>query len=280
MNSNRILNLAQPVDPNDAARLADVDAVVAAGLPDQAGHAGQALLTDGVSASWGAVETAGAAAAAMAAHLAAGDPHPTYLTAAEGNAAYDAIGAAAAAVAAHEGAGDPHPTYTTAAELASALGSYQPLDSDLSTLAANITTAGHNMAAAASTSAQWDLIKASSIQALVIACSDETSTLTTGTAKVTFRMPFAFTLTGIRASLTTAQTGGSLFTVDVNESGASILSTKITIDNNEKTSTTAATPPVITDSSLADDAEMTIDIDTVGSGTPTGLKVTLIGYKT
>ena len=111
-----------------------------------------------------------------------------------------------------------------------------------------------------------------------IACSDETTALTTGTAKVTFRMPFAMTLTAVRASLTTAQTSGSIFTVDINEGGTTILSTKLTIDNTEKTSTTAATPPVISDSSLADDAEITIDIDQVGDGTAKGLKVWLIGY--
>lgn len=111
-----------------------------------------------------------------------------------------------------------------------------------------------------------------------IACSDETTALTTGTAKATFRMPFAMTLTAVRASVTTAPTG-SVLTVDINENGASILSTKITIDATEKTSTTAATPPVISDSSLADDAEITIDIDTVGSTVAgTGLKVWLIGY--
>jgi hypothetical protein len=113
-----------------------------------------------------------------------------------------------------------------------------------------------------------------------IACSDETTVLTTGTAKATFRMPHAMTLTGVRASLTTAQATGSTFTVDINEAGASILSTKITVDNTEKTSTTAATPPVISDSALADDAEITIDIDQVGDGTATGLKVWLIGYPT
>ena len=92
-------------------------------------------------------------------------------------------------------------------------------------------------------------------------------------------MPYAFTLTAARASLTTAQTSGSIFTVDVNESGTSVLSTKLTIDNTEKTSTTAATPPVISDTALADDAEITIDIDQVGDGTAKGLKVVLIGYR-
>lgn len=116
-------------------------------------------------------------------------------------------------------------------------------------------------------------------RAIIVPCSDETTALTTGTAKRTFRMPFAFTLTGVRASLVTAQTSGNIFTVDINEGGASILSTKLTIDNTEKTSTTAATPAVISDTALADDAEITIDIDQIGDGTAAGLKVTLIGTK-
>lgn len=113
--------------------------------------------------------------------------------------------------------------------------------------------------------------------AIPIACSDETTALTTGAAKVTFRMPFAMTLTAVRASVTTAPTGSAL-TVDINDGGVSILSTKLTIDATEKTSTTAVTPPVISDTALADDAEITIDIDAVGSTVAgAGLKVYLIG---
>jgi hypothetical protein len=109
-----------------------------------------------------------------------------------------------------------------------------------------------------------------------LACSDETTALTAGTAKVTFRAPRAMVITGVRASLTTAQTSGSIFTVDINDSGTSILSTKLTIDNTEKTSTTAATPPVISNTAIADDAEITIDIDQIGDGTAKGLKVTIL----
>jgi hypothetical protein len=87
------------------------------------------------------------------------------------------------------------------------------------------------------------------------------------------------TVTAVRASLTTAQSSGTIFTVDINEGGTSILSTKLTIDNTEKTSTTAATPPVISDTSLADDAEITVDIDQIGDGTAKGLKVTIIGTR-
>lgn len=109
----------------------------------------------------------------------------------------------------------------------------------------------------------------------VIACSDETTALSTGIAKVTFRMPAAGTLTAVKATVTTAPAGSALI-VDINEAGTSVLSTKLSIDASEKTSATAATPAVISDSALADDAEITIDIDQVGSGTAgAGLKVYL-----
>lgn len=115
---------------------------------------------------------------------------------------------------------------------------------------------------------------------LIIACSDESSDLATATPAATFRMPCALTLTEVRASVKTAPVGSAI-QVDINESGSTILGTKLTIDAGEKTSTTAATPAVISDSALADDAEITIDIDAVGSSTAgAGLKVTLIGYRT
>lgn len=114
---------------------------------------------------------------------------------------------------------------------------------------------------------------------LEVACSDEAVPLTAGTAKVTFRIPAAITLSEVRASLKTAQASGSVFTVDINENGNSILSTKLTVDNGEKTSTTAATPAVISDPDLADDAEMTVDIDQIGNGTAIGLKIILIGTR-
>lgn len=115
-------------------------------------------------------------------------------------------------------------------------------------------------------------------EAIIVAIGDETTAITTGTAKVTFRMPYAFTLTAVRASLTTVSSSG-IPTFDINEGGTTILSTKLTIDANEKTSTTAATAAVISDSALADDAEITIDVDTAGTGAA-GAKIYLIGYKT
>ena len=131
----------------------------------------------------------------------------------------------------------------------------------------------------ASASSTYGTITQAKTEYLVLAASDESTALTTGTGKVTFRMPYAMTVSSVRASLSTAQASGSILTVDINEAGTTILSTKLTIDNTEKTSTTAATAPVISDTALADDAEITIDIDQVGDGTAKGLKITLIGTR-
>ena len=125
----------------------------------------------------------------------------------------------------------------------------------------------------------YDLFFGIRTEVIQVAVSDETTALTTGTGKLSFRMPFAMTVSEVRASAITAPTGATLI-VDINESGTTILSTKLSIDVTEKTSTTAATPAVISDAALADDAEITIDIDQVGSTIAgAGLKVTLIGTR-
>ena len=111
-----------------------------------------------------------------------------------------------------------------------------------------------------------------------IAVGDETSDLTTGAGKVGFRVPYAMTLTEVRASVRNAPTGDDLI-VDINKNGATILSAKLQIDDGDTTSTTSSAPAVISDDSLADDDEITIDIDQIGSSNAgAGLKVWLIGY--
>lgn len=113
---------------------------------------------------------------------------------------------------------------------------------------------------------------------LSFALSDETSNLTVGTL-ISFRMPFAMTLTDVRISVNDAPTVSSLI-VDVKEAGVSIFSTLLSIDATELTSVTAATPAVISDVNLADDALITISTTQVGSGnTGKGLKLTLKGKK-
>jgi hypothetical protein len=58
-----------------------------------------------------------------------------------------------------------------------------------------------------------------------------------------------------------------------------VLGTKLTFDNNERTTVTAATPATIVTSALTDDGEITVDIDAVGTAGARGLKITLIGTR-
>jgi hypothetical protein len=126
---------------------------------------------------------------------------------------------------------------------------------------------------------KWSTL-ANGNSSFVIACSAEDEAITTG-QKVQFRTPFAFTVSGVRASLTTAATGASLFTVDIEQGGVSILSTPITIDSGETTSVTAATPPVILTTALTNDSIITIDVDQIGNtASGQGLKVTILGSET
>lgn len=92
-----------------------VDALVS-GVSSVNGQSGVVVLDAADVGADAAGAGASAAAEAVAAHTAASDPHPQYLTPAEGNAAYDVSGAATSAVAAHVAASDPHPQYTTQSE--------------------------------------------------------------------------------------------------------------------------------------------------------------------
>ena len=119
-------------------------------------------------------------------------------------------------------------------------------------------------------------------EVIAIACGDESTAATAATAVVTFHMPYAFTLTGVKAGVTVAPVGSTML-IDINEAGSTVLTTKLMIDASEKTSGTAATAAVIGGAgpALADNALMTIDVDQIGSSTAgAGLKVYLIGYAT
>lgn len=141
------------------------------------------------------------------------------------------------------------------------------------------TTTGSNTDGSMDQNSITNAINSASIGAksFKVEVTDEVTNIGAGTNKRTFRMPYAMTLTAVRCELLVAQASGSIFTVDINETGTSILSTKLTIDNTETTSVTAAIPAVISDASLADDAVITIDVDQIGDGSAIGLKITLIG---
>jgi hypothetical protein len=106
------------------------------------------------------------------------------------------------------------------------------------------------------------------------ALSDETTQIVTGTSVTTIYAPRGFNLTNVKASLTTS--GSSISEFDIKVNGVSILSTNITIDSNENSSSTALVPPVISSSSVSDNDRITVDIVQAGTGA-TGAKIYLIG---
>tara|TARA_R100001163_G_scaffold28043_1_gene22587 strand:- start:7163 stop:7573 length:411 start_codon:yes stop_codon:yes gene_type:complete len=108
-------------------------------------------------------------------------------------------------------------------------------------------------------------------QALIIAASDETSDITTGDNKVKIRLPYAFNIDEVRASVSTAPTGSGI-TVSAVTGSTTIGS--VTIAAGATSAKTTVTQ------NLADESEISINVSSVGSTTAgTGLKVTLKGRK-
>jgi hypothetical protein len=109
-----------------------------------------------------------------------------------------------------------------------------------------------------------------------IACSGESEVLTTG-LKATFRVARAFQLTGVKASLTTAQATGGLLTVDITLGGSTIFGTQLTFNNASTTTVGATTPPTYVIREFPVDSQVEISVASLGDGTATGLKVTFLG---
>jgi hypothetical protein len=111
---------------------------------------------------------------------------------------------------------------------------------------------------------------------LQTACSDLYTAISATTNIAYFRAPASFTILAVRASLFTAQTSGSTFTVDIKKNGVSILSTLITIPNLSTTSLNSAIQPVLSNQAVTNDDIITFDVTQAGIGA-TGLIVTIIG---
>lgn len=122
-------------------------------------------------------------------------------------------------------------------------------------------------------------VAGTNVQALVIPTGQESEDLTVGT-KFTFRMPYAFTLSDVKASVTEGPSGGNI-TLQATHNGTNILSTVATIEDGETSSETAATQPVLSITNLSDDAEIKVIIQSVGTTAPgRGAKLTFIGNPT
>ena len=89
-----------------------------------------------------------------------------------------------------------------------------------------------------------------------------------------FRMPWAGTITDVRAAVGVASDTGPIV-IDVNKEGGSLLGTKLSIDEAELTSTTATTPHTISQQLMSDDALVTFDVDSAGANAEGPLTVTL-----
>lgn len=152
-----------------------------------------------------------------------------------------------------------------------------------------------NDASADAWTASGDLLRdAVEANKIVLWMDDRTvlggSNIATGTTKGNFIMPFDFILDpiadgGLYGSLSVAQASGATLTVDVNVNGASILATKLTFDNTEKSTLTAATPAAY-DSTfnsngrlIAKGAEVTFDHDAIGTAGARGMRIYMVGQR-
>ncbi len=171
---------------------------------------------------------------------------------------------------------------------------YQPLDSDLTTwagitpgtgigtaLAVNVGTDGAPVikGGALGTPSGGTLTSCTIKCEYPFACSDQTSDISAGAAKFTFRITHAMTLTGVHATMTSAPTGSTAI-FDILNGGSTIFSTKLSIDASEKSSNTAFSAAVISSPSIAAFDEISVNFDQIGSTNPgKGVVITLIGTR-
>jgi len=113
-----------------------------------------------------------------------------------------------------------------------------------------------------------------------IALTDMLSAILVQTGVGYFRVYQPFRVNTFIISLFNVSTAG-IVTVDINVNTVSILTTKLTIDINEKDSTTAAVPYALTGSAnfydFAAGQEVSFDVDVTGTGCK-GLVAYMIGF--
>lgn len=119
-----------------------------------------------------------------------------------------------------------------------------------------------------------------SIESLEVACSNETTVLTTGTSVVTFWIPYNFTATQVFIANGNASSSG-IVTTNLKQNGTTVFSTNPSIGASQNTSLagSGSVAAVLSVTSYNQGDKMTVDITAAGTGT-TGLKLILIGHRT
>src|SRR3546814_15205255 len=77
------------------------------------------------------------------------------------------------------------------------------------------------------------LANGTKLESFILAAVPPGVAVATGTEVAGFFMPYAFTITAVYAYVRVAQASGNILTVDIDNGGTSIHSTKLTIDNSE-----------------------------------------------
>ncbi len=165
-------------------------------------------------------------------------------------------------------------------------------DVDAVVSAASTTTAGKiEVATTAETDTGTDAARAVSPDALAgsyagtksaqFVVFDFTTDVATGNGKFYFDIPSALNEMNLVVAKASVITAGTTGTTDIQIHNltdiADMLSTVITIDSGETSSSTAATPPVIntTNDDVVTDDIIRVDVDAVSTTAPKGLLVTL-----
>lgn len=129
---------------------------------------------------------------------------------------------------------------------------------------------------ASNSAANW--LNTPDTEFLLIPIGDEATDVNIGINVFSFRMPYNFDLTRVKASVSTAPVGGNI-EINLKSNGSTIFSTNCFIDDGTETSLAAALQSVLNiNSTLSNDDKITVDIEGTGvSIKGSGLKLTLIG---
>lgn len=100
-----------------------------------------------------------------------------------------------------------------------------------------------------------------------------------GINKFSWRMDEARVVRYVRATLTTPQSSGPKFTIDIKRGdGSSIFTTPLSFDNGADNTAFASVPSVIGNGTFSINEKFSVDVSQIGDGTASGLKLTLYDY--